>query len=384
MTGGVMSGTLRGIRVLELGQVMAAPWAGAIFANLGAEVTKLERVDGGDDARRMGPEFHHGDSLLFQILNAGKRSVAVDLKTAEGRRTFDALVEQADILLHNLRPGVTQALGIAADQVLARFPRLVYCEISAFGDVGPMRMHPGYEPLIQAFSGLSSANGGPDDPPMRSAASLCDQGSGMWLVIGALARLHERQATGRGGVVRTSLLETALSWTAQKSDAWVNEGRLPERDRSGHPTLVPYQAFDTADKPLLICCGNDRLFTKVSQVLGHAEWGSDTRFASNRDRLANKATLVGLMTATLAKEGRDHWIERLVQAGVPCAAVHTIPEALEHPQVKALGMARTVPGEAFSLSGLPITFDGKRPHPPRAAPKLGEHGNPGLPVKPSE
>src|SRR3954463_5619527 len=171
-----MQNILQGIRVLELGQVLAGPFAGAILADLGADVVKLERVDGGDDAGRMGSAFRHGDALNFHIFNRGKKSVAVDLKSADGRAAFDRLVAESDILVHNLRPGVTQALGIDADTVCERYPRLIYCEISAFGHVGPMRMQPGYEPLVQAFSGLSSTNGGPEDPPMRTGASLCDQG----------------------------------------------------------------------------------------------------------------------------------------------------------------------------------------------------------------
>ena len=152
----------------------------------------------------------------------------------------------------------------------ALHPRLVYCGISAFGHNGPMRLEPGYEPLMQAFSGLSSTNGGPDDPPMRAGASICDQGSGMWAVIGILAMLQRRASTQRGGVVNTSLLETALVWNAQKADAWVNQGALPQRHRSGHPGFVPYEAFDTADGPLVICCGNDRLFAKLAMALGRA------------------------------------------------------------------------------------------------------------------
>lgn len=357
-----MTGALQGLRVLELGQVMAAPWAGEIFCALGAEVVKIERVDGGDDARRMGPPFRGGDALLFQILNAGKRSVALDLKSEAGMASLHDLLAQTDILVHNLRPGVAETLGIDAGALCERYPRLIYGEISAFGNVGPMRLQPGYEPLIQAFSGMSSANGGPADPPMRSAASLCDQGSGMWLVIGALSLLQQRTATGRGGVIRTSLLETAMAWNAQKSDAFVNEGVLPRRDRSGHPTLVPYQAFEANDSSLLICCGNDRLFTKLCRALGHPAWAQDARFITNRDRLMNKDALVDAMAGVLGTAPRDHWLGLLSDAGVPCAPVHSIPEALQHEQVQALGMRRTVPGETFSLTGLPLLIDGVRPH----------------------
>ena len=378
-----MTGVLDGVRVLELGQVLAGPFAGAILADLGAEVVKVERVQGGDDARQMGPAFRHGDALNFQVFNRGKQSVALDLKSPEGLAAFERLAGEADLFIHNLRPGVPAKLGIDGPALCARHPRLIYCEISAFGHVGPMALRPGYEPLVQAFSGLSSTNGGPGDPPMRSAASMCDQGSGMWVVIGALALLHRRAQTGRGGILNTSLLETALVWNGQKADAFVNEGRLPQRDRSGHPGFVPYEAFDTQDAPLLICCGNDRLFAKLAAELGRPDWLADERFATNRARLAHKAALLEQLMPLLRARPRAEWIERFDAAGVPCAPIHSVPEALAHPQVQALGMLAPVPGEDFSLTALPLSIDGQRPLPRAGAPRLGA-GNAahGLPMPP--
>ena len=368
-----MAGVLEGVRVLELGQVLAGPFAGAILADLGAEVVKIERVEGGDDARRMGPDFRHGDALNFHIFNRGKQSVALDLKSAEGRAAFERLAGEADIFIHNLRPGVPAKLGIDGPALCARHPRLIYGEISAFGHLGPMARQPGYEPLVQAFSGLSSTNGGPDDPPMRSAASLCDQGSGMWVVIGALALLHRRAQTGRGGILSTSLLETALVWNGQKADAYVNEGRLPVRDRSGHPGFVPYEAFDTQDAPLLICCGNDRLFAKLAAALDRPDWLGDERLATNRARLAHKTALLEQLAPLLRTRPRAEWLARLEAAGVPCAPIHSVPEALAHPQVQALGILAAVPGQDFALTALPLTIDGQRPLPRAAAPGLGQH-----------
>lgn len=364
---------LEGVRVLELGQVLAGPFAGAILADLGAEVVKVERVDGGDDARNMGPAFRHGDSLNFQVFNRGKQSVALDLKSPAGKAAFEQLAARADVFIHNLRPGTPEALGIDGPALCARHPRLIYCEISAFGSAGPMALRPGYEPLIQAFSGLSSTNGGPDDPPLRSAASMCDQGSGMWVVIGALALLQRRAHTGRGGIVSTSLLETALVWNGQKADAYANLGELPQRHRSGHPGLVPYEAFDTADAPLLVCCGNDRLFAKLAGVLGRLDWLQDERFATNRARLVHKQALFEQLIPLLRAHTRAEWITRFEAAGVPCAPIHTVPEALAHPQVQALGMSALVPGEDFRLTALPLTIDGERPAIRAGAPRLGEH-----------
>ena len=365
-------GALAGLRVLELGQVLAAPFAGAIFADLGAEVLKVERVEGGDDGRRMGAPFHHGDSLIFQVFNRGKRSVALDLKAEAGRQALEALVADADVLVHNLRPGSAEALGFGGAALCARHPRLVYCEMSAFGHQGPERLRPGYEPLLQAYSGLSSINGGPGDPPMRMGASLCDQGTGMWAVIGALSLLRRRDATGRGGIVSVSLLETALGWAASKSDALMNQGQEPQRHRSGHPDFAPYEAFEAADGPFLICVGNDRLFAKLCAAIGRPDWPADPRYAGNRDRLAHREGLNAALNAVLATRARQDWMALFEAAGVPCSPIHTLAEALGQPQVQALGLIRTVGGEDFTLTGLPVSFDGVRPAITAAAPRLGE------------
>jgi formyl-CoA transferase len=366
-------GPLAGIRVLELGQVLSGPFAGAILADLGAEVLKIERPEGGDDARNMGPPFRHGDALNFHLFNRGKKSIALDLKSAAGIEALHILAEQCDILIHNLRPGVPASLGISGEEMCARHPRLIYGEISAFGPIGPLAAKPGYEPLIQAYSGLSAINGGPDDPPVRMGASVCDQGTGMWVVIGVLSLLQRRQATGRGGVVAGSLLETALVWNGQKMDAYVNEGKLPERHASGHPGFVPYEAFDAQDGPFLICCGNDRLFAKLAAVLDRPEWVTDTRYATNRARLANKPALLAELRDLLRHHDRAAWIKSFEAVGIPCAPIHSVPEALAQPQVQALGLRQAVPGEDYGLTGLPLSFDGHRPAIADGAPRLGAH-----------
>lgn len=373
-------GPLSGIKVVEIGQVLAGPFAGAIFSDLGADVVKIERPEVGDDARLMGRAFRHGDSLTFQVFNRGKQSVTLDLKAPEGIDALHAIVADADVLVHNLRPGVPADLGIDGPSMCARHPRLVYAEMSAFGHLGPMAERPGYEPLIQAYSGLSSINGDPDGPPVRIGASVCDQGTGMWVVIGALSLLQRRHQSGRGGIVQGSLLETALTWSAQKSDAWLNEGALPQRHASGHPGFVPYEAFDASDAPLLICVGNDRLFVKFAQVLERPDWPQDARFRSNRDRLAHKDALLDQIRSIMVTRSRDTWIEALEAAGVPCAPLHTLPEALSQAHVQALGIVQTVPGEDFRLTGVPLSFDGERPHIAGPAPRLGadnaRHGAP--------
>jgi crotonobetainyl-CoA:carnitine CoA-transferase CaiB-like acyl-CoA transferase len=362
---------LEGIRVIELGQVLAGPFAGAVFADLGAEVIKVERPDGGDDGRRIGAAFRYGDSMTFHEFNRNKKSVTIDLKSPDGLAQLDALIASADILVHNLRPGSADELGIGAARLTQRHPRLIYCEMGAFGHQGPMRLTPGYEPIMQAFAGLSSITGEPDGPPVRMGASVCDMGTGMWTVIGALSLLERRRRTGRGGIVNTSLFETALMWAGQKICGYANEGKPPERHASGHPGMTPYEAFDAADGPFLICAGNDRLFGKLAEVLGHPEWPADARFATNRERLKHKPDLLPMITAVLKGAPRRHWLARLAEAGVPCAPINSIAELMDEPQTRAVGLLQTPPGEDFILPGLPISFDGVRPPLRSAAPRLG-------------
>jgi formyl-CoA transferase len=362
---------LKGIRVVELGQVLAGPFAGAVLADLGAEVVKVERPDGGDDGRRIGAAFRYGDSMTFHEFNRNKKSVTIDLKSAAGIAALEALLADADILVHNLRPGSADELDIGGARLTEKFPRLIYCEMGAYGHQGPMRLTPGYEPIMQAFGGLSAITGEPDGPPVRMGASVCDLGTGMWTVIGALAALERRQRTGRGGIVNTSLFETALMWAGQKICGYVNEGKPVERDASGHPGMTPYQAFDAADGPFLICAGNDRLFVKLADVLGHPEWPRDPRFTTNRERLKHKPALLALLGAVLKGAPRRHWIERLAEVGVPCAPINTIPELMAEPQTRAVGMLQTPGGEDFILPALPISFDGARPPLLSGAPRLG-------------
>ena len=364
---------LSGIRVVEIGQVFAGPFAGAILADLGAEVIKIEKPEGGDDARQMGKAFRRGDALNFHQFNRGKKSVALDLKSEAGVAALHGLLAEADLLVHNMRPGVPEALGLGPEETTARHPRLIYCAMGAFGHKGPLKDRPGYEPLLQAFGGLSSITGEPGGPPVRMGASVVDQGTGMWTVIGALAALQQRARTGRGSVVNTSLLETAIAWGNQKISAYVNQGKQPERHASGHPDFVPYEAFDAADGPFLICCGNDRLFAKLAQEVGHPEWSQDPRFATNRARLANKDALLAPLRTVLRGRSRAAWLERLVGAGVPCAPINTIPELIAEPQVAAMGMLVAPPGEDYSVVATPISFDGARPTPRAGAPMLDQH-----------
>ncbi len=363
---------LSGIRVVECSQVLSAPYAGMILADLGAEVIKVEKPPAGDEARHMGPAFRDGASMTFHDVNRNKQSVQIDLKSPQGHAQMLSLLATADIFIHNLRPGDADRLKLDGATLTAKFPRLIHCEMGAFGHKGPRRHQPGYEPLMQAYGGLISMTGGADTPPARIPASLVDEGTGMWTVIAALAALQRRHAGGRGAVINTSLLETAVAWAAPRIHEWVNEGRVPRRYGTGHANLVPYQAFEASDGLLMICAGNDRLFVAVADTLGHPEWHADARFKSNRERLRHRDLLVGLMTDVLRGRTRAEWAAALQAAGVPVSPVHSIEEVVIDPQVRALDLIRPVPGADYLLAGLPMSIDGVRPELRRPAPTLGQ------------
>jgi len=364
---------LEDLTIIEIGQILAGPYAGAILADLGAIVIKIEKPDGGDDGRRMGRPYRGDDSLTFHEFNRGKRSVVLDLKTTAGIEALHALADRADVLIHNLRPDVPEALGIDPEHFCARHPRLIYGEISGFGARGPMRLDPAFEPLAQAVTGLITINGDPAGPPSRLPISAVDLGTGMWCVIGVLTALRRRDATGRGCVVRTSLFDTAQGWLSQRINTLVNEGvELPRQPMSGHAGLVPYQTFPAADGDVMICVGNDRLFARFCGVLERPEWIADPQFATNRARLTHRAVLVPLIAAAIAAAPRRHWVDGFHRAGVPCAPVNTLPEAIALEQFATSEMlGPPLDDRATRLVGLPIMFDGVRRHASTIAPDLG-------------
>jgi crotonobetainyl-CoA:carnitine CoA-transferase CaiB-like acyl-CoA transferase len=368
-----MSGPLAGIKVIEIGQAVAGPMAGMILGDMGAEVIKIEKRDGGDDARAWGPPFIDGDSMLFHSMNRNKKSVTLDIKNPDDVAKLKRLVADADILIQNLRSGVVGDLGIGPDVMCALNPRLIYCSVWAFGSKGPLREAPGFDPLLQAYGGVMSLTGRPDDPPTFCAPAINDRATAQWCVIGALGALQARHQTGKGCVIDTSLFDSAVAWVEGPLNNYHHTGKPPQRFGGASFTLVPYQVFATSDRPVCIAAGNDRLFAKCAGVLGHPEWPNDPRFVLVRDRAANRTALIELMKPVLKTKSRAEWMAALEQVGVPCSPVNDIPELSETEQLKSVDLLRTLPGSGLRVVGLPIVFDGKRPHPRSDAPKLGAH-----------
>ena len=367
---------LEGVRVIEVGQALAGPLAGVIMADMGADVIKIEKPDGGDDARIWGPPYGPDGktSLYFYSQNRNKRSVVLDLKLAADVEKLHKLCETADILIQNLRPGVVDEIGIGPEAMLKRHPRLVYCSIWAFGYQGPLKMKPGFDPLLQAYGAMMSVTGRPEDPPTFCGASINDKATGMFCTIGALAALRQRDRTGKGCLVDTSLFDSAVHWVEGSVNGYIAHGTIPKRHGTGGTVIVPYQTFDCADGlALCLAPGNDRLWARCAQVLGHPEWATDPKFAKSAARVAHKSELLPLIAAAMKTKTRPQWVEALEKAGVPCAAVNDIGELVNTPQFVASEIVQQLPGGDPKVVGLPITFDRKRPTSARSSPKLGEH-----------
>jgi crotonobetainyl-CoA:carnitine CoA-transferase CaiB-like acyl-CoA transferase len=364
---------LVGVKVIEIGQNIAGPFASEILGRLGAEVIKIERPEGGDDARGWGPPFWKGTATTFQAMNQGKKGIALDLKDPEAIAWLKTLIGQSDVLIQNLRPGVMDEIGLDSATLMAINPRLVYTSLWAFGHTGPMKFNPGYEPMIQAFAGIFSVNGTADGPPSRVGMQILDLGTGVWAALGTLAALFQRHQTGKGCVVDASLLETALGWLSVLMAGYSASGEQPPRHRTGNPRVVVFQAFDACDGEIVVAAANDRLFAKLVRELGRPEWATDPRFATNALRVANKPALLPEMSAIFAQKSVEHWVERLEAVGVPCSPIHDFEQIRAQPQTQALGILQTIPGVDLTVVGLPLSFDGVRPPVGHAAPALGEH-----------
>jgi len=362
---------LAGIRVVEIAQNLAGPFAGEILATLGAEVVKIERPEG-DDARGWGPPFIGGAAATFQTVNRNKRSVALDLKDERALAWLKDYLLGCDILVQNLRPGAMEALGLGAEALRARNPRLIYCSLHAFGREGPKRLDPGYEPIVQAFAGMFSVNGTREGPPARVGMQVLDLGTGVWAALGCLAALLRRAQTGEGCVVDTSLFETALGWLTIHFATFGATGQQPVRDRTGNPRLIVFQAFETADGEVVVAAANDRLFAKLAIEIGREDWARDPRFRTNADRIAHRELLIPEMEAIFRTRPTAEWVRRLEAIGIPCSPINDLAAVRDDPQTAAIGALLPLPDlPELRTVGLPVSFDGVRPAHRHRAPALG-------------
>jgi crotonobetainyl-CoA:carnitine CoA-transferase CaiB-like acyl-CoA transferase len=361
---------IAGIRVVDVTSSLAGPTATQLLAALGADVVKVEPL-AGDHARAWGPPFLDGEGAMFLAANAGKRSLALELGDERGREIVLRLAERADVFLQSLRPGAAERHGLGAVALRARNPRLVYCSIGAFGARGPLASQPGYDPLLQAASGIMSVTGERDGPPVRVGVSLIDFGTGVWAALGVLAALFERERSGRGRTLELSLYETALSLLASQIVGYLGTGSIPTREGSAFAQIAPYQVFPTRDGELMIVAGNDKLFAALCRELGVPELVDDARFRTNPDRVAHRAALVPLLEERTRSRATSELLEALVAAGVPASPVYDVGAAAQHPQTEALGMLQSI--RDIVTVAAPISADGERVRHHAPPPALGAH-----------
>jgi crotonobetainyl-CoA:carnitine CoA-transferase CaiB-like acyl-CoA transferase len=365
---------LSGLTVIEIGHSVAAPYAGMILGELGAEVIKVENPKGGDPCRGWGPPFTGDTATAFHAFNRAKRGITIDLADPAQVESLRALIrDRADVLIHNLKHGALDRYGLSAEALTAEKPSLIWCNLGAFGSNGPLRDRPGYDPMMQAYGGLMSLLGEDGRPPVRVGVSIIDIATGMWSVIGILAALQERQRTGRGGVVDTSLYETTLAWMTLPISAYLANGEIPTRHGSGIEQIVPYQAFETADGFMMVAAGNDNLFRRLCAAIGRPGLAEEARFRANAERVVNRLDLVPILTDIFRTAPMAVWSERLDQAGIPNSPIQTLDKVVSDAQTAALGIIQQWAGSPeLSLVGMPLSFDGVRPPFAKTAPRLGE------------
>lgn len=367
---------LKGVRVLELAQIMAGPVAGLMLADLGADVVKVEKFPGGDDARGFNSKGGGDMPASFEVLNRGKRSIAINLKTEHGRESLRRMVAQADVLTENFRPGTMEALGLGAAQLHAINPRLIYCTVTGYGSRGPLAERGGFDLILQAFCGLISVTGEPGRAPVKPGISIADVNAGILAAMGVLGAYVHVLRTGVGQHVETSLLQASMQQLYWYASLFFSGQPMPQRLGTAHPVVAPYQTFTCADGEIAIGGANDSNWVRITDVLGHPQWRDDARFATARARLQHREALTDVLNAALAGRTRAHWEAALSAAGVPVGPVQSVGEALSHPQARAMDIvvdAATADGGQRPMIGLPIHFGGRNAPAVTAAPRLGEH-----------
>ncbi len=377
-----MSGALDGLRVLDLSRVLAGPWATQIFADMGADVLKVERPGEGDDTRTWGPPWlkdREGrdttDAAYYLCANRGKKSVTLDIATPEGQAKVRELAAQSDVLVENYKVGGLAKYGLDYASLSRLNPRLIYCSITGFGQTGPYAQRAGYDFLIQGMGGLMSLTGTKDGEPLKAGVAIADIMTGLYATIGVQAALLERERSGLGQHIDVALLDVQVATLANQAMNYLIGGSVPARFGNAHPNVVPYQAFAAADGHLILAIGNDGQFRRFCEVAGEPAMGTDPRYATNAARLANRAELCPRVAAIMATRSMDEWISVLEKAGVPCGPINTLDRVFRDPQVQARGMVQhldhPLAGPVPTVRN-PILFSRSRMQMHRAPPLLGE------------
>ena len=370
-----MAAALDKIKVVDLTRTLAGPFCTMLMGDMGAEVIKVEEPTGGDETRKWTP-FVNGESTQFLTFNRNKRSLSVNLKEREGLKIVQDLAADADVMIESFRAGTLDRLGLGYEAIKKTNPGVVYCSISGYGRTGPMADMPGYDLLIQAYSGLMSLTGDPEGSPLRIGFSLVDLFTGMMAYGTILPALRQRDQTGKGQWVESALLDGQVAALSYHATGFMGTGVEPKRMGSGHPSLVPYQSFSASDGQFIIGCANQGLWERMCRAIGQDAMLDDPRYTTNTDRVEHRAECVGELSALFAQKTTAHWVDLIVEAGVPCGPINTVADVVSHPQVLARNMIAEVdhpnipnlkfPGSPLKLTDSPATIR-------RVPPMLGQH-----------
>ncbi len=370
------NGPLAGIRVLDLTRVLAGPYCTMFLGDLGAEVVKVEQPGVGDDTRGWGPPFVGGQSAYFLCVNRNKKSIAIDLKAPEGIQLLRRLAMTADVLIENFRPGTMERLGLGEDALRAHNPKLIFSSLSGFGSDGPMRDWPGYDLIVQAWGGLMSITGMPDGEPTKVGVAIIDLVAGLMLGKSIVAALFAREKLGIGQRVETSLLEAEVASLINVGSNYLIEGKIPTRWGNAHPSIVPYQSFQSADGYLVIGVASEAIWRRFCQALGRSELCDDARFAKNANRVENRIELIHILAEIFLARSTSEWLKLLNHAEVPCAPVQTIDQVFSAPQVLQRGMLAEVQHPTagkVKMAGIPVKFSATPASIRLPPPVLGQH-----------
>jgi len=369
-----MSGPLKGLKVLDLSRQLAGPFCTMTLGDLGAEVIKIEVPGRGDDSRYWGP-FWNGESTYYMSVNRNKRSLELDIKSEEGRKTFLELVKESDVLIHNLRVGKMERMGYGYEDLKAIRPELIYCSISGYGSRGPLSDKVGLDLALQAFSGLMEITGYPGSPPTRVGISIADLATSMFALTGILAALHYRNLTGKGQKVEVSLMESLAAFMNYHAVGYFATGKLPEKEGSGLSRMVPYKAYRTKDGFIVIGIGNDETYARFCRLMGDERLAQDA-YKTNQGRVEHVDELNPVIEELLLARTTQEWVDLLLPGGVPCSPAFNIDYSLNHPQMKAMEMVVDVPHPKvpdLKLMGIPMKFSETPGTIRRHPPLLGEH-----------
>jgi crotonobetainyl-CoA:carnitine CoA-transferase CaiB-like acyl-CoA transferase len=366
---------LEGVRVLDLSRVLAGPYATMVLGDLGADVLKVEHPERGDDTRHWGPPFAGGESAYFLSINRNKRSVGIDLKDQKGLKRVKTLAAGADVLIENWRRGALEKLGLGFEALRETNPDLIYCSITGFGP-GPDEDRPGYDFLVQARGGVMGITGQPGGEPTKVGVAIADIVCGLFASNAILAALYRRSVTGEGALIEAPLFESTLGWLANRGQEYLVSGEDTGLIGNAHPSIVPYQTFDAADKPLVVAVGNNTQFANLCGVIGRTELVENERFATNPDRVANREALISELQREFGERPADEWADELRAAGVPSGPVNTLADVLADEHLLGSGMLQGLDHPSaghLEMLASPILIDGERLSIRRPPPTLGQH-----------